>query len=321
MSMVARFDCYPSDFLNGLVGMTADQIATYTVMIMLQYDREGPVKFSGREREIATRAGLSQGRLRKAVSDLAEMDKVEIVDGYVTNSRTVRELEKISQIFAKNRANSVKGGEATRKIKEENAIISTDEVSRLAPDRLADREPSRAPLPSPSPLSKRDLTVSCPNGASPPVRTRKAYPADFEEFWGLYPTDSIMSKKAAGQVWGRLGMDDRKDATASLPAFRRYCASHPDYRPIHAERYLTKARWEGMMKVENQVRSSVFVEHGSPEWRKWQDYFIETRGRGSPSTDQVVNGHTVTGWNFPSKLPPARSSSEMSTGLPDSDRS
>jgi hypothetical protein len=130
-----------------------------------------------------------------------------------------------------------------------------------------------------------------------------------------------MSKKAAGQVWGRLGMDDRKDATASLPAFRRYCASHPDYRPIHAERYLTKARWEGMMKVENQVRSSVFVEHGSPEWRKWQDYFIETRGRGSPSTDQVVNGHTVTGWNFPSKLPPARSSSEMSTGLPDSDRS
>lgn len=42
MSGVPRFDCYPSDFLNGIIGLNADEIAIYTVVMMLQYDRGGP---------------------------------------------------------------------------------------------------------------------------------------------------------------------------------------------------------------------------------------------------------------------------------------
>lgn len=305
MSMVSRFDCYPSDFLNGIVGLTADQISTYTVVIMLQYDREEPVKLTGREREIATRAGLSQGRLRKAVSELVQMGKVEIADGYVTNSRTVRELEKISQIFAKNRENSAKGGEATRRIKEEKAIKSMEEASRQAADRLADREPSRARLPSPSPLEERELKLSCPNGASRPVRTRNAYPADFEEFWRAYPTDALMSKKAAAKVWGRMDANKRAEALASVPAFKRHCQSNPDYRPVHAEKYLRDERSAGFLKLQQSVAvSGYFVEHGTDEWRAWQDYLERGGKRGSPSTEKVINGRTVQGWQFPSKWPP-----------------
>jgi hypothetical protein len=307
MSMVARFDCYPSDFLNGIVGMTADQIATYTVVIMLQYDREGPVKLEGRERELATRAGLSQGKLRKAVSDLAQMGKIEIADGYVTNSRTVRELEKICRIFAKNRENSAKGGEAQSRIWEEKRLKSREEESRPASDRVADREPSRARLPSPSPLKDRDLKVSCPNGAIAPIRTRNAYPADFEEFWRAYPTDPLMSKKAAGKVWGRMGADERAEALASVSAFVRYCQSHPDYRPVHAERYLRDQRSEGFLKLQQSVAvSGYFAEHGTEEWRAWQQHCIETKGRGSPSTEKVINGRVSVGWLFPSKWPPSR---------------
>ena len=63
MTGVSRFDCFPSDFLNGMIGMTADQIAVYWVVILLQYDRGEAVLYVGREREISIRAGMSHGEI------------------------------------------------------------------------------------------------------------------------------------------------------------------------------------------------------------------------------------------------------------------
>jgi hypothetical protein len=80
MSGVSRFDCYPSDFLNGIIGLTADQIAAYTVLMMLQYDRGVPVQYVGRERELSVRAGLPKGRLGKAVAALIEFKKLGLSD-------------------------------------------------------------------------------------------------------------------------------------------------------------------------------------------------------------------------------------------------
>jgi hypothetical protein len=34
MTGVFRFDCYPLDFLIGIVGLTGDEIAAYTVVMM-----------------------------------------------------------------------------------------------------------------------------------------------------------------------------------------------------------------------------------------------------------------------------------------------
>ena len=115
MTGVSRFDCYPSDFLNGIIGLTADQIAVYTVVIMLQYDRGQSVAYVGRERELAVRSGLPKGRLIKAVAELVKIGKLSLVDGALENDRCTKELEKIRERISKNVENSLNGGNATKK--------------------------------------------------------------------------------------------------------------------------------------------------------------------------------------------------------------
>lgn len=115
MTGVPRFDCYPGDFLHGIIGLTADQIAVYVVVVFLQYDRGGPVQVEGRERELAVRAGMTRGRLTRALSELHNLGKLSREGGSVFNERAAQELEKIAQIYAKNASNSKKGGEATRR--------------------------------------------------------------------------------------------------------------------------------------------------------------------------------------------------------------
>lgn len=114
MSGVSRFDCYPSDFLNGVIGLIGDEISVYTIVLMLQYDRGKPVAYIGREREIAVRTGLPRGRLSKAVSRLIELGKLSLDGGCLFNARTSQELEKITKRFEENAKNSHEGGKATK---------------------------------------------------------------------------------------------------------------------------------------------------------------------------------------------------------------
>jgi hypothetical protein len=115
MTGVSRFDCYPSDALNGMIGMTADEIAAYWVVILMQYDRGVPIAYLGRERELQVRAGMPKARLSSAIKTLLEKGKLELVDGALCNARTGKELAKITERIAKNSQNSKLGGEATKK--------------------------------------------------------------------------------------------------------------------------------------------------------------------------------------------------------------
>lgn len=160
MSGVSRFDCYPSDFLNGVIGLTADQIAAYTVIMMLQYDRGEPVQYVGRERELSVRAGLPRGRLGKAIEDLVGLGKIRITsDGGVYNSRTAEELEKISERIAKNTENSQNGGEATRQkwesIRNNNNAVEGRPASKQASQNKALLSPPPPPIELASASSKR----------------------------------------------------------------------------------------------------------------------------------------------------------------------
>lgn len=75
-----------------------------------------------------------------------------------------------------------------------------------------------------------------------------------------------MSKLDASKAFEALSPDEQGQATASLPAFKAYCAGHPDYRPVHANRYITQRRFEGFLKTQTAVDSRQFVAAGSPAW-------------------------------------------------------
>lgn len=271
MAGVSRFDCFPSDYLNGLIGLTADEIAVYTVVLMMQYDRGAPVKYEGREREISVRAGMSRGRLGKAVAGLLDHGKLISESGCLHNARAANEIAKICDKITKNRENSAKGGESNKR----NFNTKRNEINdRTEPVGYPMGYPNDSPIPRPpSPvLLEGSLTASCPK------RVRTEYPNDFEEFWKGYPTDANMSKKEALAAWKRIGADQRALALKSLPSFNLYCRQNPDYRPIHANRYLLKNRAEGHLEAAQKIEKindQVFVLKDSPAWKAWE----KARGR------------------------------------------
>lgn len=142
---------------------------------------------------------------------------------------------------------------------------------------------------------KVDKKISCPK------RKRVSYPPEFESFWVAYPTDANMSKLQAFNEWKFLGEEDQRAANASLEAFRYYCRRNPDYRPVHANRYLKQRRFDGHLKAVDEVREktkpSFKLLRGTPPYEAWNAY-RKTRGQ---------SGILKAEWWFPSEWPPGHS--------------
>ncbi len=178
-----------------------------------------------------------------------------------------------------------------RKKEESDVDNSRDNATVTSPSRHGDAPETETET------ERGNLKVSCPEPAKP-TRTRHEYPEEFETgFWGPYPTDPNMSKSEALKQWKRLSVDDRKAASESVPAFVAFCKSDPTYRPIHADRYLAKRRFDGFAKQASQSSKMVFLKVGSPEYNAWNSYFHDRHGKSAPQH----NG----GWRFPTAWPPS----------------
>lgn len=124
-----------------------------------------------------------------------------------------------------------------------------------------------------------------------PKQVRTQYPLDFEDFWKAYPTDALMSKKKAAAEWKKLPSDKRAMALVSCPAFKAHCQANPDYRPVHACRYLSEERFVGFAATQERVADAgVHIMAGDPGWDEWQ---------AVKKTPTDAKG----GWWFPSKYP------------------
>ena len=126
------------------------------------------------------------------------------------------------------------------------------------------------------------------------VRTKNNYSEKFELFWRAYPTDANMSKLEASEEWRRLPEDDQDAAIASCKSFRAYCAStNAEYRPIHANRYLSKRRFDGHNQTATAVSQQVFVRVGTPQWDSWERWYRRNKNMSPPRNKEG------TGWSFP----------------------
>lgn len=241
---------------------------------------EGPIPLH--ERSLAGKANRSIRDFNAAMGELLTAGKLSVRDGFVTNSRCENELGSIRE----NRDNAAKGG---RKSGETRSASNENNDLHEAPLR------SETNIKEKRREEKKDIAEpSVPS----PKRVRTQYPDDFERFWDGYPTDANMSKKEAFDAWKRISPEDRERAIASLPAFRSYCQSNADYRPIHANRYLTKERYAGFEKVaQRAAETSVYIKQTDPRWLAWERHYRRTRGSAPPTDAQG-------GWRFPSNEPP-----------------
>ena len=271
---------------GGTVMLSDRAYRVYHVIVEEIMLHEGPVPLH--ERSLAGKANRSVRDFNAAIGELVAAGKLSIRDGFIDNSRCGNELRTIRD----HRESAANGGRKSGEIRRVASEINDLERTPLQQEGEHKRGRVRVRV-----REERDISV--PSEPRPKrVRTMRHYPDDFEVFWTGYPTDANMSKAETLPVWEKLPAEDRAKAVASLPAFRAYCTAHPDYRPIHAVRYLSKARYDGFAEVRERIETrSVYIVQGDPRWAAWEAHYRRTKGT-APPTD------ANRGWHFPSEYPP-----------------
>jgi hypothetical protein len=301
--MVAFYKHDIISWQEGTASLSDGAYRLYHVIVEQIMLNEGPIRLHPR-----MLAGLCNSRpeviTRYHLPELIRLGKVTLDGDMLWNERCKRELDQI----ADNRRNAGKGGRsraATSPTTPRYGAATSPDHARPSADIFPQEEYARdikgsglAPLSSDTkPKREEKSREEIETSSLCPKRVRTPYPDDFEIFWSRYPTDQNMSKKQAGKVWQRLSAEDREKAIASLPAYNAYCQAHPDYRPKHAEGYLSQAKFEGHLAAAQKIASrSVYIERGTPQWTAWDAYYRKTKG-SAPPTD--ARG----GWSFPTEWP------------------
>lgn len=284
MTEIPAMMLWTDKYLGDTTHLTTVEHGAYMLILMAMWRAGGVLPDD--ETRLARTARLSLDKWRKIAPTITDFLTVE--DGRITQKRLKLELEKASSRLEKLKAAGHAGGTA-KALKYNNAAPSDA------------REKSEAIKRPPSTTENlkleesRNLSVSCPKPAKP-ARTRNAYPEDFEAFWKAYPTDNLMSKSEAGKAWGRLTEEDRALVMTSLPAFQAHCRQHPDYRPVHACRYITQRRFEGFGRFVEQSAKKTWVRVGTPQFDAWNAWWQDTRGTSIPQSKG--------GWWVPAEYPP-----------------
>lgn len=284
---VRRIDYYPDEYIAGIAGvLKADEQGVYWMVCTLIMSEGGPVDFN--DRRIAGLCNIRPADARRIVKRLLELGKLSQIDGKLCQKRAQSEVERSANRIQSASESGAKGGRPRRKDQENQ---QTAKANGFEAEKLT----TNYQLPT----SNQEEEPSCPK----PAKGRISYPADFEDLWKAYPTDALMSKKTAYERWKRLDDADRAELMASIPAFKAHCQKNPDYRPVHAERYISQRRFEGFaeqakLSYEN-TGTRIFA--GTPQWDAWRAHRVKKIGRVAYMDECGQNG---TGFLVPTEWPP-----------------
>lgn len=225
--------------------------------------------------DLGTLVGKPEAEVEMLLSELASKGVFSLDrKSRIYSRRMVRDVQK-ARIATQN---GKKGGNPS--LGKYNGISASDNPPLKPPDNTH-KPDARS--------QEEEKTVIRPK----PANRRISYPPEFEAFWSAYPTDALMAKKPAFAAWQRLPDEDREVLMASIPAFRQHCAQHPDYRPVHAVKYITDRRFDALAEVAKRTVNMTHVKRGSPQWESAARRFQAEHGRPPPVDNDG-------GWRFPS---------------------
>lgn len=92
MTRVPYFNFYPADFMNGVRGLTAQEVGVYTMILCRIYEESGPVEYH--PRRLSTYCGMREATFVAVVEKLVDLDKLQLVDGMLSNRRAEGEIAK-----------------------------------------------------------------------------------------------------------------------------------------------------------------------------------------------------------------------------------
>lgn len=161
----------PEKFLNGISRLSAVEIGVYVVLLNAIYDNEGPLPHD--ERRLARMCGgLRLDQFKKVLQALVDQGKIILAEGYLSNPKADRELDRRKTAVANLRANSAKGGEVTKqKAKGNNAGEGAKATAGRAVDSESDIDSSlrsEAPPAQPRPKGNGELKHNSSRGTRMP---------------------------------------------------------------------------------------------------------------------------------------------------------
>lgn len=251
---VRRVDFAPDEYVSGVGGvLRADEQGIYWMICSLIMSSGSAIPDN--ERRIGSLCLVRPAYARKVIDRLVELGKLHRNErNELYQNRALSEIERSSNRIQTAIENGSKGGRPSEKTKQDQR---EPEATGFSPAKL-----TTTTTPTVDTEGEKTPSVKSPKPAS----RRISYPPKFLEFWSLYPTDSLMSKAVAGKAFMALSEEDQDAAINAIPAFKAYCSAHPDYRPVHAVRFLTQGRFEGFNQTAVKVDSRVFVAMGTPTW-------------------------------------------------------
>src|SRR5215467_8414393 len=89
---IRHADFYPDEFLVGVVGLGPAEIGAYWVTCSLMYSRGGPI--ADDDAWIARACGCHIRTWRALKDRLVSAGKLIVQDGFISNSRVLREIER-----------------------------------------------------------------------------------------------------------------------------------------------------------------------------------------------------------------------------------
>lgn len=274
---VRRVDYSADEYISGVGGvLTAEQQGVYWMICSLIMSEGCAIEFN--ERRIAAQCLVRPSKARALVEGLVAMGKIKVdEDGKLYQKRALNEVEKASKRIKTAAENGSKGGRPLKIVEE---IQRNEEAAGSSGEKLT----TNYQPPTINPEETKDVRTKAP-------RKRLSYTELFLAFWTAFPTDSLMSKSEAYKAFCALSEEEQAQVVQSVPAFKAYCSAHPDYRPIHACRYITQRRFEGFLKTQQVNDSKQFVALGSDTWKA----ILRKRGVNTMPHSEAGSGR---GWWF-----------------------
>lgn len=226
--------------MDGTESLDHESYRAYHVICQLIYLNEGPIALN--EHGIAGRCRMSIRTFRAALQDLLDKGKLTLSDGRLDNSRTKKELEKVSD-------NRVKAGKGGKK---------SGEVRNVPAKSLKAKDLSEAALQQDRSLKTREeeTRVDMFSPVALATRTKNSYSEEFEaKFWQPYPRTPNMSKSEAWREWIKLKPEQQASACQAIEPYKRFLRTKPNLETVHACRFLSQRRFEGFQSQLNTPAS------------------------------------------------------------------
>lgn len=88
---IPYFRLYPGDFMNGVRGLSAQEVGVLTMLLCRMYEENGPIEYHALR--LATYCGMREKSFKKVIDKLIELDKLTVDQGFVINKRAMLEIE------------------------------------------------------------------------------------------------------------------------------------------------------------------------------------------------------------------------------------